>query len=139
MKTIYSFTIIVLCLLYFICIFLNPHAIIEITKTSILLWAQKVVTSLFPYFLIINVLVNSGMISYISYIFLPVAKSIFKISSHGFLAFLIGILSGYPIGVKIVCSLYKENLISKKEATKLLLYVNNSGPLFIIGTVEITF
>ncbi|AZT90476.1 nucleoside recognition protein [Caldicellulosiruptor changbaiensis] len=137
MKNIYNFTIIILCLLYFVCIFLNPHAIIETTKTSILLWAQKIVTSLFPYFLIINVFVNSRIISYVSYIFLPVAKNIFKISSQGLFAFIIGLLSGYPVGIKTVCSLYKENLITKKEATKLLHYVNNSGPLFIIGTVGI--
>jgi len=137
LKTIYNFTIIILCLLYFVCIFLNPHAIIETTKTSILLWAQRVVTSLFPYFLIINLLVNSRIISYISFIFLPVAKNIFKISSQGLFAFIVGLLSGYPVGVKTVCSLYKENLITKKEAIKLLHYVNNSGPLFIIGTVGI--
>lgn len=137
MKNIYNFTIIILCLLYFVCIFLNPHAVIETTNTSILLWSQKVVTSLLPYFLIINVFVNSKIINYVSYIFLPVAKYIFKISSQGLFAFIIGLLSGYPVGIKTVCILYKENLITKKEATKLLHYVNNSGPLFIIGTVGI--
>lgn len=139
MKEIYNFTIIILCLLYFVCIFLVPSAVIETTSASILLWAQKVVPSLFPYFLIINVFVNSRIVNYISYVFLPIAKYIFKVSPQGFFAFIIGLLSGYPIGVKTVCSLYNENLISKKEATKLLHYVNNSGPLFIIGTVGINF
>lgn len=49
-----------------------------------------------------------------------------------------GIISGYPTGAKIVTDFYSNNLCTKEEAERLLTFTNNSGPLFIIGTVGIS-
>ena len=49
-----------------------------------------------------------------------------------------GIISGYPVGAKIVCNMRSEGKLSKVEAERLLSFTNNSGPLFIIGTVGVT-
>ena len=51
---------------------------------------------------------------------------------------ILGMLSGYPVGAKTVCQIYKEGLCTKREAELMLAYTNNSGPLFIIGTVGIS-
>lgn len=49
-----------------------------------------------------------------------------------------GIISGYPIGAKIAANFRKDNICSKEECERLLSFTNNSGPLFIIGTVGIS-
>lgn len=49
-----------------------------------------------------------------------------------------GIISGYPTGAKIVVNLLNEGLCTKEEAERMLAFTNNSGPLFILGTVGIT-
>ena len=49
-----------------------------------------------------------------------------------------GIISGYPTGAKIAVNFRKNNICSKEEAERLLAFTNNSGPLFIIGTVGIS-
>ena len=41
-------------------------------------------------------------------------------------------------GAKIVTNLRKDNVCTKEEAERLLTFTNNSGPLFIIGTVGIS-
>ena len=46
-----------------------------------------------------------------------------------------GIISGYPIGAKIACECRKKNILTKEECERLLSFTNNSGPLFILGTV----
>lgn len=48
-----------------------------------------------------------------------------------------GIISGYPVGAKIVADFKKQGLCSDIEAERLIAFTNNSGPLFIIGTVGI--
>ena len=48
-----------------------------------------------------------------------------------------GILSGYPIGAKIVCDMRNSNVLTKSESERLLSFTNNSGPLFILGTIGI--
>ncbi len=52
-------------------------------------------------------------------------------------AFIMGIISGYPMGAKIACDFRENNICSKEECERLLSFTNNSGPLFIVGTVGI--
>lgn len=49
-----------------------------------------------------------------------------------------GIISGYPTGAKIVVNFREKNICSKEEGERLLAFTNNSGPLFILGTVGIS-
>ncbi len=56
----------------------------------------------------------------------------------GAYAFIMGIISGYPVGAKIVTEFRKNGDCSRAEAERLLAFTNNSGPLFIIGTVGIS-
>ena len=51
---------------------------------------------------------------------------------------LCGIISGYPVGAKIVTKFREDGICTKAEAERLLAFTNNSGPLFIIGTVGIS-
>lgn len=45
---------------------------------------------------------------------------------------------GILFGAKIVTNFRKENLCTKEEAERLITFTNNSGPLFIVGTVGIS-
>jgi sporulation integral membrane protein YlbJ len=47
------------------------------------------------------------------------------------------ILSGYPVGSKIIAELYQNNVINSNESTKMSTFCSTSGPLFIIGSVGI--
>ena len=65
-------------------------------------------------------------------------KPLFNIRGEGSFAFIMGIISGYPIGAKIAANFRQNQICSKVECERLLSFTNNSGPLFIIGTVGIT-
>ena len=64
-------------------------------------------------------------------------KPIFNIRGEGAFAFIMGIISGYPVGAKIACNFRQNNICTKEECERLLSFTNNSGPLFIIGTLGI--
>lgn len=64
-------------------------------------------------------------------------KSIFNVPGEGAFALLMGIISGYPVGAKIVANLKENRICSDIEAERLIAFTNNSGPLFILGTVGI--
>ena len=57
---------------------------------------------------------------------------------EGAFAFIMGIISGYPVGAKIVTKFREDNVCTKEECERLLAFTNNSGPLFIVGTVGIS-
>ena len=57
---------------------------------------------------------------------------------EGSYAFIMGIISGYPVGAKIINKFVEEGTCTQSEAERMLAFTNNSGPLFIIGTVGIS-
>lgn len=65
-------------------------------------------------------------------------RPIFNVPGESSLAFILGTISGYPIGAQVVCNLKKEKIISKIEAERLIAYSNNSGPIFILSTIGIS-
>lgn len=106
-------------------------------KNGLNLWATSVLPSLFPFF-VATELLSKTEIPYILGRFLNIfMKPLFNVSGEGAFGFIMGVISGYPIGAKIACNFRKNNSLSKAECERLLAFTNNSGPLFIIGTVGI--
>ena len=102
---------------------------------SLILCARNVIPTLFPFFVISGLLVNTGIVAILAKILSPVSNILFKTSGNGAVVFLMGIICGYPTGAKVVSELYCEGSIEKNEGERLLAFCNNSGPLFVIGAV----
>lgn len=49
-----------------------------------------------------------------------------------------GIISGYPTGSKIALNFRESGICTKEDSERLIAFTNNSGPLFILGTVGIS-
>lgn len=64
-------------------------------------------------------------------------KPVFNVPGESAVAMVLGTISGYPVGAKVVCNLKNQKIISKIEAERLIAYTNNSGSLFILGTVGV--
>lgn len=80
---------------------------------------------------------HTNLISQLGIILNKYMKPIFNIRGEGAFVFIMGIISGYPMGAKLATNFRKNNICSKEECERLLSFTNNSGPLFIIGTVGI--
>ena len=108
-------------------------------KSGISLWANNVIPSLFPFLVAVELLKNTSIIYFLSTHLDKYMTPLFNLPGISVFPFIMGILSGYPVGAKIVSDLYEKNACTKDEAERMLPFVNNSGPLFIIGTVGISF
>ena len=128
-------TITFLCFTFGLVIFSNSN--LPAVKNGLTLWATSVVPSLFPFFVATELLMHTNIISILGRLLNPIMKPLFNIRGEGSFAFIMGIISGYPIGAKIACNFRESNICSKEECERLLSFTNNSGPLFIIGTVGI--
>ena len=106
-------------------------------KDGLILWATAVVPSLFPFFASTELLSYTSVIKYLGKWLNPIMRPLFNVPGEGAFAFLMGLISGYPVGAKIASNFRKNNICTKNECERLLSFTNNSGPLFIIGTVGI--
>ena len=107
-------------------------------KSGLILWANSVVPSLFPFFIATELLSYTNVIDYLGKFFNCIMRPLFNVPGEGSFPFIMGIISGYPTGAKIVSKFKKDGICSPIEAERLLAFTNNSGPLFIIGTVGIS-
>ena len=136
--TIKRNTIPLVFLLFTICLVLFSKSNLSAAKSGLVLWANSVVPSLLPFFIATELLSNTNIIHIIGKILNKFMRPIFNVPGEGAYAFLIGIISGYPVGAKIVTNLRQDGICSKSEGERMLCFSNNSGPLFIIGTVGIS-
>ena len=121
----------------FLCVLLifNPQKSMMYAREGLLLCTDIIIPSLFPFFVCSGLLVYSGFCEVLAKAAAPVMKPLFNINPTGAAAFVLGIVSGYPQGAVTAGQLYGGGYLSKSEAERLLAFCNNSGPLFILGTV----
>lgn len=124
-----------LCIAFIISLLIFSSSNIESAKNGLILWANSVVPSLFPFFIATELLYCTNIIEVFEKNCSKFMKKIFNLSGEAVFPILMGTISGYPTGAKIVNELRCDRKISKTEGEHLLAFTNNSGPLFILGTV----
>ncbi len=71
----------------------------------------------------------------------PVARlcPLLGMSCGGLVAFLVGLVSGFPMGAVALSELVLRGDITKEEAESLMPFCNNAGPAFVVGTIGASF
>ena len=125
-------------ILFIFCLIIFSTSNLKATKAGLNLWANSVVPSLFPFLVATELLSYTNAVNFIGRKLDKLMKPLFNMPGCSSYPFILGMISGYPVGAKTVCQIYSEGLCTKKEAEIMLAYTNNSGPLFILGTVGIS-
>lgn len=127
--------IMIVCILLGV-IIINPAIYITSCLNGIIVWATVVLPALLPFMFFTKTLTELGVAEILATKFKLFPK-IFKVPSVAVYVFVLSILSGYPVGAKIVADLYESGNITKEEAYKITTFTSNSGPMFILGSVGI--
>ena len=99
------------------------------------LWYTSVLPSLLPFFILSGLLVRTGVFRFLNRIFAPVLTRIFRVSSDGSYAVLMGYLCGFPMGAKVIAELVEQRHISREEGSYLLVFCNNVSPAFFVNYI----
>lgn len=116
-KSLIAVLITVLCCLLMV---IFPTTALYSARKGISLWAADVLPALLPFFICANFLQNIGVIRYLK---------------SGVFPFAMSVLSGYPMGGKVIGDLLRQGEVSLGEGKRLLSFCNTSGPAFIVGAV----
>lgn len=126
-----------ICVFTFFLIMFSSNNLVA-AKNGLLLWASSVVPSLLPFFIATELLGYTNIVSILGKFLNKFMRPVFNVPGEGSFALIMGIISGYPVGAKIVCNLKSQGICTVEECERLLAFTNNSGPLFIIGTVGVS-
>ena len=134
MKTRSRF-LIVLLLSVLVLILIKPSVYMDAVLQGGELFLFKVFPALFPFFIITKLLTLLGVGNLISRILDKPLKYMYNTSPIGGYIFVLSIISGYPIGAKLISEFRECGRLSDCEAKNIMSFTSTSGPLFIIGTV----
>lgn len=121
-----------LCVIYLSVSFSDKIA--HSVRSGLSLCADVIIPSVFPFIILSDFLYSNLDFSKINFINTSFER-IFKISRSGIYAFLLGIMCGFPLGVKCARDLYVNGSITRGEAERLIGFSNNTGPAFLIAGI----
>ncbi|MBQ8588089.1 MAG: hypothetical protein IJ454_01720 [Clostridia bacterium] len=110
--------------------------VMEAVHASLRLCFSTVIPSLFPFMVLSSAFVGNfsqdgfGIVG-------AFTERLLGMSGCAASVLICSLVCGYPIGAKCTVELYKSKKISASEAESLIAYLNNAGPLFVIGAVGI--
>lgn len=120
-----------------ILILTNPQKYTSGTISGLTLFFTAVLPGLFPFMFLTKLLTEIGFFFKASEKCNGFTQKVFGTPGISLYAFLMSILSGYPIGAKIISDLHEKKLISDSDAKKMSVFCTTSGPIFVIGTVGV--
>jgi len=131
--------IMLIILLFLVQILIYSSDVIKSVRFAFDIWKNNVFPSLFPFFVLSEILIKLGFVEIAGKFFKPIMKLLFKTSGESAFIFIMSVVSGNPGNAKYARELYDQRLISADEASKLLMFTHFCNPLFILGTIGMTF
>ncbi len=122
----------------FLLILIASDTAIEYMKKGLRLCSSTVIPSLFPFMVISELIVSSGVGVRFSKIFAKPMRALFSVGGSGTAAYIMGAVCGFPIGASSAVLMYDRGEISKKELEHLLAFCNNPGSAFVISAVGVS-
>jgi len=125
----------IICSLVILQIILAPNICIKYTISGAKLFFNAVFPSLFPFLVVINIIISYDGIHIYSKLLGNIICRPLRLPKECNFALLISVLCGYPLGARYTCDLYEKDLIDLNTCERLLNIASNSSPLFIVGSV----
>ncbi len=112
-----------------------PSLCISAAQEGLLLWFNKVLPSLLPFMIFINILAQLDSIKIIGQQVTSITYKLWHLPGSVLFAFMMGLLAGYPMGARVIKELVYAKDLTPEQGKQALCFCNNCGPLFIVGTV----
>ena len=138
-KKILNIVIIVLTLFVLYHVVVRKSLVYNSINYALNIWVNNLIPTLFPFFIISDILINYKFTDYIPKIFRKICKYLFNITDNMITLLILSIISGFPSNARNTRNLYDRGEISLDEANHILIFSHFSNPLFILTTVAIFF
>ena len=119
-----------------ICLLLtHPQDSLTLSLTGLQLWMNKMIPSLLPFMILSGIMIRLQLTGHFVKLLSPVLTPLLRIDPNGIYVVVMGFLCGFPMGAKVIADLYTSSKLSRKEASFLLSFCNNIGPVYFISFV----
>ncbi len=135
MKNIKTFILTLMFLILTALLLTYPLESLAFSLTGLQLWFNKMIPALLPFMILSGMMVRLNLTEYFARLVSPLLMPLMHISLNGIYAIIIGFLCGFPMGARTIAEMYSCRKLSRKEASFLLAFCNNIGPVYFISFV----
>ncbi|MFI3228911.1 MAG: hypothetical protein R3Y23_01935 [Bacillota bacterium] len=134
-KKAYRYFFIALTAFAMIMLIYKPEKYMNAVYDGIILFCVSVLPAMFPFFFFSKLLTGLGGAEILSRITCKPIKKLYNAHDVGGYILAMSLLSGYPIGAKLVADSYKNGIVDTEECKKLISFTSTTGPIFVLGTI----
>lgn len=127
--------IVVVLSVFFVLLFVFSKDISFSIIFSISIWKDNLLPSLFPFFVMSDLLLAYGFVDIISFFLGAIMTKWFYLPKDAAFAFFVSLFSGFPSGSKYVNDLLNTKKISIDDANYLIMFTHFANPFFIVTTI----
>ena len=99
------------------------------------LWFEKMIPTLLPFMILSGILIRMNLSDSFARLFAPLLRPVFRLSDSCLYVLVIGFLCGFPMGARVTAESLQHGKLSKREASLMLAFCNNIGPIYFSGFV----
>lgn len=136
---LFNHLIIFINIILLIELFINKELIINTIGYSLNIWVTSIIPSLFPIFIISELLINYNIINYIPKFIKNIFKFLFNINDNELTIFLISLISGFPSASVNTKIMHDKKLLNIDECNHILMFTHFGNPIFILTTIGLIF
>lgn len=129
----YIYTILAFILTVIILSF--PAECLSFSLNGLNLWFERMIPTLFPFMVLSGIMIRMNLTGSFVKILNPILGKLFKLNADCIYGIVIGFLCGFPMGAHVAAQLYEQKRITKAEASLLLSFCNNIGPVYFLSFV----
>ena len=107
-------------------------AVQHAVREALELCASSVIPALLPFLVISDLLISCGFGQWAGKWLGGGMERLFGLPGCAGSAVVLGLTGGYPVGAAAAAELYRQDLLSREEASRLLAFCNNSNPVFLV-------
>lgn len=116
-----------------------PQSSWQAAVRGLSIWWDVLFPSLFPFFVISEVLLGFGIVHFLGKLMDPLMKPIFNIPGSGGFVAAMGFAAGYPVSARLTSKIREQRLVTREEGERLVSFTTSSDPIFLIGAVSVGF
>lgn len=118
-----------------IAMFIFPQEVLSSASAGLKLWWQYVLPALLPFFILSELLMGMGFVSFLGVLLEPLMRPLFNLPGKAAFVVAMGYTSGFPMGAVLTARLRHDGDITREEGERLLTFTNNPSPGFMFGAV----
>ena len=123
------------CLIFLICILTHSQTGFFYASLGLSVWFEKMIPTLFPFMILSEWMIRLHITEDFSELLYYILRPLYHISKSLCFVITFGFLCGFPMGAKTTASLYQKGELTKEEASYLLAFTNNIGPVYFISYI----